>query len=78
MKGKRFLARPDVGLSTSMRSAADAVKITNALLPRCIFWGFLAHTGLYVMAGRGKEVHPVMYALGAISAGLLLLEHGKW
>jgi len=43
-----------------------------------ILWGFLAHTGLYVLAGRRKEVHPMMYALAVLSVGLLLLEHGKW
>jgi adenine/guanine/hypoxanthine permease len=43
-----------------------------------ILWGFIAHTGLYLMAGRSKEIHPVMYALALISAGLLTLEHGKF
>ncbi|HEX8844363.1 MAG TPA: NCS2 family permease [Pyrinomonadaceae bacterium] len=43
-----------------------------------ILWGFIAHTGLYLMAGRYKEVHPVMYALALISVGLLILEHGKF
>jgi AGZA family xanthine/uracil permease-like MFS transporter len=43
-----------------------------------ILWGFIAHTGLYVMAGRGREVHPVMYALAFIAVGLLALEHGRF
>ena len=43
-----------------------------------ILWGFLAHTGLYVLAGRRKEIHPMMYGLAVLSVGLLLLEHGKW
>ena len=29
------------------------------------------------MVGRGKDIHPVMYALAAVSIGLLLLEHLK-
>ncbi len=41
-----------------------------------ILWGFLSHTGLYIMTGRGREVHPVMYCLAALSVGLLLLQHG--
>jgi AGZA family xanthine/uracil permease-like MFS transporter len=43
-----------------------------------ILWGFIAHTGLYLLAGRGREVHPVMYALAAIAVGLLVLEHGRF
>jgi AGZA family xanthine/uracil permease-like MFS transporter len=43
-----------------------------------ILWGFIAHTGLYLLAGRHKEIHPVMYALAAVSIGLLILEHGKF
>ena len=40
-----------------------------------ILWGFISHVSLYAMAGRRREVDPVMYVLAAISIGLLLLEH---
>jgi AGZA family xanthine/uracil permease-like MFS transporter len=40
-----------------------------------ILWGFISHVGMYCMAGRRREVHPVMYALAAIAVGLLALEH---
>ena len=40
-----------------------------------ILWGFISHVGLYCLAGRRREVHPVMYVLAAISVGLLILEH---
>jgi len=43
-----------------------------------ILWGFVAHVGLYALAGRGREVKPAMYALAVIAVGLLLLEHGRW
>jgi AGZA family xanthine/uracil permease-like MFS transporter len=43
-----------------------------------ILWGFISHVCLYLMAGRRREVHPVMYALAAVSIGLLILEHGKF
>ncbi|HEY0006826.1 MAG TPA: NCS2 family permease [Pyrinomonadaceae bacterium] len=43
-----------------------------------ILWGFISHVGLFLMAGRRREIHPVMYALALISIGLLLLEHGKF
>ena len=43
-----------------------------------ILWGFILHVGLYLMAGRRREIHPVMYALAAVSIGLLALEHGKF
>ena len=41
-----------------------------------ILWGFISHVSLYCLAARQREVHPVMYALAAVSVGLLLLEHG--
>jgi AGZA family xanthine/uracil permease-like MFS transporter len=40
-----------------------------------ILWGFISHVGLYLVVGRRKEIHPVMYALALIAIGLLLLEH---
>jgi adenine/guanine/hypoxanthine permease len=43
-----------------------------------ILWGFISHVALYVLAGRFREIHPLMYVLGAISIGLVLLEHGKF
>ncbi|MEZ5425149.1 MAG: NCS2 family permease [Pyrinomonadaceae bacterium] len=43
-----------------------------------ILWGFIAHVALYLLAGRGREVHPLMYGLGAVSIGLVWLEHGKF
>ena len=43
-----------------------------------ILWGFVSHVALYLIAGRYKEIHPVMYVLGLISIGLLWLEHGKF
>jgi len=38
-----------------------------------ILWGFISHAGLYVLAGRAREVGPVMYALALISVGLLVI-----
>lgn len=43
-----------------------------------ILWGMLSHTVLYVLAGRRKEVKPVMYILAAVAATLLVLEYGAW
>ena len=40
-----------------------------------ILWGFISHVGMYLLVGRRREVHPVMYVLAIISVGLLLLEH---
>jgi AGZA family xanthine/uracil permease-like MFS transporter len=42
-----------------------------------ILWGFVSHTALYLMAGRRREIHPVMYALALLSVGLLILDHGN-
>lgn len=43
-----------------------------------ILWGFIAHVWLYLIVGRHREINPVMYALAAVSIGLLLLEHVKF
>jgi AGZA family xanthine/uracil permease-like MFS transporter len=43
-----------------------------------ILWGFISHVGLYLMVGRRREIHPVMYALALISIGLLVLERLKF
>ncbi len=40
-----------------------------------ILWGFISHVGLYLVVGRRKEIHPVMYVLALVAVGLLLLEH---
>lgn len=45
--------------------------ITQGLL-----WGFVSSAGLYVLAGRRREVPAALYALAVLSAGLLYLEHG--
>jgi AGZA family xanthine/uracil permease-like MFS transporter len=43
-----------------------------------ILWGFISHVGLYLIVGRRREIHPMMYALAAVSIGLLLLEHVRF
>jgi AGZA family xanthine/uracil permease-like MFS transporter len=43
-----------------------------------ILWGFISHVGLYLMVGRRKDIHPIMYVLAAISIGLMLIEHVKF
>ena len=40
-----------------------------------ILWGFISHVGLYLVVGRRKEIHPVMFVLAVIAIGLLVLEH---
>ncbi|HJT68121.1 MAG TPA: NCS2 family permease [Pyrinomonadaceae bacterium] len=40
-----------------------------------ILWGFISHVGLYLVTGRRRDVHPVMYVLAAVAIGLLVLEH---
>lgn len=39
-----------------------------------ILWGFVLQVVLYTVSGRAKEVPPTLWALGLLSAGLLLLE----
>src|SRR5687768_10020735 len=40
-----------------------------------ILWGFISHVGLYLVVGRRKEIHPVMFVLTLVAIGLLVLEH---
>jgi AGZA family xanthine/uracil permease-like MFS transporter len=42
-----------------------------------ILWGFISHVGLYLVVGRRKEIHPVMFVLALVAIGLLLLEHSN-
>lgn len=42
-----------------------------------ILWGFISHVGLYLIAGRRKDIHPLMYVLALVSIGLLVLERVK-
>lgn len=44
-------------------------------IPQGILWDFISHVGLYLIVGRRREIHPMMYTLAAVSIGLLLLEH---
>ena len=43
-----------------------------------ILWGFISHVGLYLLVGRRRDIHPVMFILALISIGLLLLEHVRF
>src|SRR6476620_3169621 len=43
-----------------------------------ILWGFISHAGLYLIVGRRRDIHPVMFVLALISIGLLLLEHVRF
>jgi AGZA family xanthine/uracil permease-like MFS transporter len=43
-----------------------------------ILWGFISHVGLYLMVGRRRDIHPVMYALALVSVGLLILERARF
>ena len=40
-----------------------------------ILWGFLLHAVLYAVSGRARDVRPALWALAALSAVLLVLEH---
>ncbi|HKE58525.1 MAG TPA: hypothetical protein VKB46_17560, partial [Pyrinomonadaceae bacterium] len=43
-----------------------------------ILWGFISHVALYVLVGRRREIHPLMFVLALVAVGLLLLEHSKF
>ena len=46
--------------------------ITQGLL-----WGFVLHASLHALAGRGREVRPMLWGLAALAAVLLVLEHSR-
>ena len=65
-----------------MTKLEDAIPVflTIVLIPLTfsitegMIWGFLTHVVLYVLAGRRKEIQPAMYAIAAVSAGILVLQ----
>jgi AGZA family xanthine/uracil permease-like MFS transporter len=46
--------------------------ITQGLL-----WGFVLHAALHALAGRGREVGPMLWGLAGLAAVLLVLEHTR-
>jgi adenine/guanine/hypoxanthine permease len=65
-----------------MTKLEDAIPIflTIVLIPLTfsitegMIWGFITHVALYALAGRSKEIKPAMYAIAAVSVGILLLQ----
>jgi AGZA family xanthine/uracil permease-like MFS transporter len=65
-----------------LKKIEDAVPafLTVVLIPltysitQGILWGLLSHTALYTLAGRKKEISPALWAIAAMSAGLIVLE----
>jgi len=39
-----------------------------------IIWGFISHVALYFMAGRSKEIKPMMWGIAGLSVLLLIVE----
>ncbi|MEZ0311594.1 MAG: NCS2 family permease [Myxococcota bacterium] len=68
--------------SITLDQVEDALPafLTVALIPltfsitQGILWGFVSHTVLYVLAGRRREISPMLVVISGISAGLLVLE----
>jgi AGZA family xanthine/uracil permease-like MFS transporter len=40
-----------------------------------ILWGFISHVLLYLIVGRRREIHPVMFGLALLAIALLVIEH---
>ncbi|HEV3469998.1 MAG TPA: NCS2 family permease [Pyrinomonadaceae bacterium] len=74
-----FMFRSVAGIDFKRLEDALPAFLTVTLIPltfsitQGILWGFITHAGLYLLAGRGREVRPVMYVLAALSVGLLLV-----
>jgi AGZA family xanthine/uracil permease-like MFS transporter len=68
------------GLSLTRLEDALPAFLTVALIPlmfsitQGILWGFVSHTVLYVLAGRRREISPMLIVITGISSGLLVLE----
>jgi len=65
-------------------STIDFSKVEDALpafvtltlsITQGILWGFLLHALLYLVAGRRRELNPMLWGLAALSAALLVLGH---
>jgi AGZA family xanthine/uracil permease-like MFS transporter len=71
------IATVDFGsLEDALPAFVTAVLIPLTLsITQGILWGFLLHALLYLAVGRRREVHPALWALAALSGGLLLLGH---
>ena len=69
-----------------LETLEDAVPafLTIVLIPltfsitQGLLWGFVAHAGLYALAGRRRELTPMALGLAGLAALLLALEHGAW
>lgn len=72
------------GISLERLEDALPAFLTIILIPltfsitQGILWGFISHVALYLLAGRAREIHPLMYILSLVSIGLVWLEHGKF
>lgn len=79
-----FMFKSIKGISLERLEDALPAFLTIILIPltfsitQGILWGFISHVALYLLAGRAKDLHPLMYILGLISIGLVWLEHGKF
>lgn len=75
--------RSVAGISFSKIEESLPAFLTIILIPltfsitQGILWGFISHVALYLMVGRRREIHPVMYVLAIISIGLLWLMHSS-
>lgn len=78
-----FMFRSVAGLSLSRLEESLPAYLTVILIPltfsitQGILWGFVSYVGLHLLAGRRREIPPMLYVLALVSVGLLLLEHGK-
>jgi AGZA family xanthine/uracil permease-like MFS transporter len=79
-----FMFKSISGLSLAKMEDALPAFLTIILIPltfsitQGILWGFISHVALYMMAGRRKEIKPMMYAIATMSVALLIVEHGKF
>jgi AGZA family xanthine/uracil permease-like MFS transporter len=76
-----LMFRSVAGLDLAKLEDAVPVFLTVALIPltfsitQGILWGLLAHVGLYVVAGRRREIAPAMWPIAGACLLLLWLEH---
>ncbi|MEP7117621.1 MAG: NCS2 family permease [Acidobacteriota bacterium] len=70
-------------LTVDFAKLEDAVPafVTFVLIPltlsitQGILWGFLLHAALYAVAGRAREVGPMLWLLAGLSGALLVVGH---
>jgi AGZA family xanthine/uracil permease-like MFS transporter len=75
-----FMFRSISQLETKKFEELMPAFLTLVMIPLCfsitqgILWGFISHVFLFCLAGRRKEIHPLLWGLSLISILMIVVE----